>query len=159
MSSPTKAKRKTTGSSVPDANSAKARNTGVSNVTEPATEQKAIADQLWHAGTMSGEIDFQIADCSLVATRWYWWGKPESLIGRLFLSEKRLPIINVFRIEDGRIVEIWNHRHDIDMPITWIFVLQGLGVGLLIALVPLIWALRLRRRLKRHQREARRAAS
>jgi hypothetical protein len=25
-----------------------------------------------------------------------------------------LPIINVFRLRDGKILEIWNHRHDTD---------------------------------------------
>lgn len=122
---------------------------GRKNVTEPAVQQKDIADRFWSNGTMSGEIDFQIANCNMVATRWQWWGKPETLIGRLFLNEKRIPIINVFRIEDGQIVEIWNHRHDIDTPRTWLFVFQGLAVGLLIALALLVWALLLKRKLKR----------
>lgn len=124
---------------------------GRKGVTEPAVEQKNIADRLWRNGTMHGEVDFQIANCDVVATRWHWWGEPRTLFGRLLMSEKRIPIINVFRIEEGQIVEIWNHRHDIDTPRTWIFVFQGLAAGLLIALLPLIWALRLRRKLKREQ--------
>jgi len=55
----------------------------------------------------------------------------------------------VFRFEDGRIVEIWNHRHDIDTGMARLLTLQGLGLGLLVALIPLIWALLLRRRVRR----------
>jgi len=69
--------------------------------------------------------------------------------GRLLIGETQIPIINVFRFENGKIVEIWNHRHDIDTGKTKVFVVRGLGIGLLIALVPLVWALLLRRKLKR----------
>jgi hypothetical protein len=63
-----------------------------------------------------------------------------------------LPIINVFRLRDGKIVEIWNHRHDIDTGQTMRFTFQGLAVGLGIALLPTAYALRLRRRLRRVSR-------
>jgi hypothetical protein len=43
----------------------------------------------------------------------------------------RFPIINVFRFEDGKIVEVWNHRHDIDSFQTIRFKARGLAVGLL----------------------------
>ena len=46
-------------------------------------------------------------------------------------------------------MEIWNHRHDIDTGFTRIYFLQGLALGLLIALVPGVYAWRLRRRLAR----------
>lgn len=60
-----------------------------------------------------------------------------------------IPIINVFRINnDGKIVEIWNHRHDIDTPQTMKFTIKGLLLGLLIALIPTIIAFRLKRKLK-----------
>ncbi len=119
------------------------------NATEPAIEQKNIADFFWDNGEMSGQIDFQVAEGDLVATRWSWRYEPTTLLGRILKGRDDLPIINVFRFEDGKIVELWNHRHDIDTGMTLMFKLQGLAIGLLIALVPLIWAIRLRRRLRR----------
>ena len=117
--------------------------------TEEGVVQKEIADFFWENGNMSGEIDYQLADGDLVATRWYWDYEPSSLLGRFLVGDIRIPIINVFRLnEEGKVVEIWNHRHDIDTNRTNIFVLKGLGIGLLIALIPLIWALRLRKKLR-----------
>lgn len=122
---------------------------GVKGVTEPAVAQKEIADFFWDNADLSGNIQFQIADCNLVATRWTLVPTPTTLFGHVFVGNQEIPIINVFRFEEGRIVEFWNHRHDIDTPQTLPFVLKGLAIGLLIALVPLVYALRLRRRLKR----------
>ena len=118
------------------------------NAIEPAIEQKHTADFFWANGNMSGKIDFQIADRDLVATRWTWQYEPTTLLGRIIKGRDQLPIINVFRFEDGKIVELWNHRHDIDTGMTLRFTIQGLLFGLLIAVIPLIWAISLRRRLK-----------
>lgn len=118
------------------------------NVTEPAVEQKHIADFFWENGIMSGSINYQVAEGDLVATRWTLDYEPKTLLGRVLLGRDSLPIINVFRFEDGKIVEIWNHRHDVDTGQTLRFVLQGLLLGLLIGLIPLAWAFNLRRRLK-----------
>ncbi len=123
------------------------------NVTEPAIEQKEIADFFWANGELSGQIDYQIAEGDLVATRWSANFEPTTPVGRLLIGKGKIPIINVFRFEDGKIVEVWNHRHDIDTPQTMKFVLKGLLIGLLLALIPLVWALRLRRRLKQSTRE------
>jgi len=121
-------------------------------VTEPAVEQKNIADFFWANGELSGVIDYQIAEGDLVATRWRARLEPRTLLGRILLAEGELPIINVFRFRDGKIVEIWNHRHDIDTGQTLRFTLQGLAVGLGIALLPTAYALVLRRRLRRAAR-------
>ena len=119
------------------------------NVTEPAVEQKRIADFFWKNGEMSGHIDYQIAEGDLVATRWQLEYEPTTMLGHILLDDDHpLPIINVFRFENGKIVELWNHRHDIDTGRTWRFVLKGFATGLLVALIPLIWAIRLRRKLK-----------
>ncbi len=53
-----------------------------------------------------------------------------------------------YTIKDGKIVEVWNHRHDIDTPQTLKFTIQGLIAGLILALIPTIIALRLRKRLR-----------
>lgn len=103
-------------------------------VTEPAVEQKNIADFLHSQGDMTGSIDFQIAEGDLVATRWQWRMQPKSLMFRLMGGREQIPIINVFRFEDGKIVEIWNHRHDIDTGVANFKFVAGVGVGLGIAL-------------------------
>lgn len=116
-------------------------------VTEPAIEQKNIADKFWENGELNGEIDYQIAEGDLIATRWHASFTPNTLLGKVYGMEK-LAIINVFRIKDGKIVEIWNHRHDIETNQTIRFVIKGLLIGLFIAFIPTIIAIRLRRKLK-----------
>lgn len=120
-------------------------------VTESAVEQKNIADFFWKNVEIESKFDYQIAEGDLVATRWTaHMTKPKTLLGRFFLQTKKpIPIINVFRIKDGKIVELWNHRHDIDTGQTLKFVFQGLFIGLAIALIPLIWAIRLRSKLRK----------
>tara|TARA_R110002073_G_scaffold4213_1_gene27870 strand:- start:3740 stop:4291 length:552 start_codon:yes stop_codon:yes gene_type:complete len=117
------------------------------DLTEPAIEQKNIADMFWANGELSGTIDYQIAEGDLVATRWQASLKPNTLFGKV-LAMKKLAIINVFRIKDGKIVEIWNHRHDIETSQTLEFVVKGLLIGLVIALIPTFIAFRLRRKLR-----------
>lgn len=103
-------------------------------VTEPAIEQKRIADFLHSQGEMTGSIDFQIAEGDLVATRWQWKMEPTSVFFRMMGGSDQIPIINVFRFQDGKIVEIWNHRHDIDSLQGNIPFVKGLGIGLVFAL-------------------------
>ncbi len=123
------------------------------NGVEPAITQKEIADFFWENGEMSGEIEFQLTNEDMVATRWIWHYRPSTLLGRFFVGEVDLPIINVFRIREGKIVEIWNHRHDIDTNRTNMYLLKGLLYGLLIAMVPLFWAIFLRRKLRRMRKQ------
>lgn len=122
-------------------------------VMEPAIEQKIIADRFWEGGKWDSKIDYQIAEGDLVATRWTADYKPESFMAKIMFGSGKIPIINVFRIEDGKIVEIWNHRHDIDTNLTLKFVFKGLLIGLLIALIPTIIAVRLKRKLKKATNE------
>lgn len=108
------------------------------NATEPASEQKEIADFFWQNGTMTGKIDYQIAEGDLVATRWQWDFKPESWTFKALGGRSPIPIINVFRFENGKIVEIWNHRHDIDTGFANLLVVKGFLIGLVPALFLLI---------------------
>ena len=118
-------------------------------ITEPAIEQKNIADFFWKNGEFQSEIDYQIAEGDLVATRWTGSFKGNTLFGRIALeTDQPISIINVFRIKDDKIVEFWNHRHDIDTPQTLKFTIKGLIVGLIIALIPTFIALRLRKKLR-----------
>ncbi|MEM9671293.1 MAG: ester cyclase [Bacteroidota bacterium] len=116
------------------------------NSQEVAIEQKKIADLFWENGKLNGQIDFQIADGNLVATRWTGKFEPKTLVGRIFIGEGEVPIINVFRIEDGKIVEFWNHRHDIDTNQTLKYSFRGFLLGLLFALVTVFLVSRLRRK-------------
>ena len=118
-------------------------------VVEPAIEQKNIADFFWKNGQFDSKIDYQIAEGDMVATRWTGSFKATTLFGRIFLENKEpISIINVFRIKDGKIAELWNHRHDIETPQTLKFTIKGLIIGLIIALLPTIIALRLRKKLR-----------
>ena len=119
-------------------------------VTEPAVEQKNIADFFWKNGEFDCKIDYQIAEGDLVATRWTGSFKGKTLFGRIALENKKpISIINVFRIKNGKIVELWNHRHDIDTPQTLKFTLKGFFIGLLIALIPTFFVFRLKKKLRR----------
>ena len=118
-------------------------------VSEPAIEQKNIADFFWKNGKFDCKIDYQIAEGDMVATRWTGSFQAKTLFGRIFLENKEpISIINVFRIKDGKIVELWNHRHDIETPQTLKFTIKGLIIGLIIALLPTIAALRLRKKVR-----------
>lgn len=129
------------------------------NLTEPAVQQKDIADFFHSKGRMTGSIDFQIAEGDLVATRWQWVFEPTSILFRLMGGRDTIPIINVFRFEDGRIVEVWNHRHDIDTGRGNIPFVKGLAIGLLFALVGWGTAFFLWRRGRREERPEGGAAS
>lgn len=113
---------------------------------ESAEEQKKIADFFWERGSMTGSIDYQIAEGDLVATRWQWHFEPSVWWMKLLGGREQIPIINVFRFRDGRIVEIWNHRHDIDTGMGNFLFVKGVGVGLAPSLVLLVLLLTIRRR-------------
>jgi predicted SnoaL-like aldol condensation-catalyzing enzyme len=120
--------------------------------TEPAEEQKRIADFFWQNGEMTGRIDYQIAEGDLVATRWHWEFKPKTWWMRALGGQERIPIINVFRFRDGKIVEIWNHRHDIDTAQGTMLFVGGLFVGLVPAPILAVLALLLWRKLRGQQK-------
>lgn len=64
-----------------------------------------------------------------------------------------IPIINVFRFKDGKIVEFWNHRHDIDIGFASNLVrLQGFAGGMLSSLLVAFAARIWRRRRSRTNR-------
>ena len=57
-------------------------------LTEPAIEQKNIADMFWQNGELNGKIDYQIAEGDLVATRWQASLKPNTFFGKILGMEK-----------------------------------------------------------------------
>lgn len=125
-------------------------------VTEPAVEQKNIAEFFWQNGEMTGEIDYQIAEGDLVATRWHWRFKSDNwMMTALNLgSEQEIPIINVLQIKDGKIVEFWNHRHDIDTAVANFKFVYGFAAGMIPTIVLLVICLILWRRIRRLRKSA-----
>lgn len=119
------------------------------NSMEQASEQKDIAQFFWDRGTMTGTIDYQIAEGDLVATRWQWYFEPNVWWMKILGGREHIPIINVFRIRDGKIVEVWNHRHDIDTGQANFIFLKGLVVGLMPSLALLVLLVVLWRRSRR----------
>lgn len=87
-------------------------------VTEAAVMQKEIADRFHGFGELSGEIDYQIAEGDKVATRWFISLRPSPQALEMGMTPvDQVAIINVFRFNaEGKIVEIWNHRHDVELP-------------------------------------------
>ena len=87
-------------------------------VTEPAIKQKEIADVFHSFGDLTGEIDYQIAEGDKVATRWFVKLDPTEAAQQIGMTKvDGVAIINVFRFNaEGKIVEIWNHRHDVELP-------------------------------------------
>lgn len=85
---------------------------------EPAVEQKNIADLFHGFGKMTGKIDYQIAEGDKVATRWWIYLEPNEQAQAMGVTPvDGVAIINVFRFnDDGKIVEVWNHRHDVELP-------------------------------------------
>lgn len=81
---------------------------------EPAAEQKEIAGWFWRHGAMGGHIEWQMADGDKVATRWIWTFHPTVWWTRIAIGDLQIAIVNIMRFENGRVVEIWNHRLDID---------------------------------------------
>ncbi|GGY53702.1 hypothetical protein GCM10007148_23760 [Parvularcula lutaonensis] len=67
---------------------------------------------------MTGKIDYQVAEDDMVVNRWTMSFEPNEQGEAMgMFAVKDVPIINVFRFNDeGKIVEIWNHRHDVDLP-------------------------------------------
>ena len=61
---------------------------------------------------------------------------------KLLGGREQIPIINVFRFRDGKIVEIWNHRHDIDTGRANFIFVKGLLIGMLpsLALFGYAWS-------------------
>lgn len=107
------------------------------SVREPAAEQKEIAGFFWRNGEMSGQIQFQVAQGEYVATRWIWNFRLKVWWMRLLSGDVSIPIVNIMRFEDGKVVEIWNHRHDIDAagPRFKLTFLMGFITGLFLWLV------------------------
>ena len=120
-------------------------------VIESADEQKQRAGFWNQNGTMISTFGYQLAEGDLVATYHEWEFRPNTLWMKVLgLGVRRqIPIINVFRFQDGKIVEMWNHRHDVDSYYGSLVFLKGLGVGLIPSLILAVVAFVLWRKLRK----------
>jgi steroid delta-isomerase-like uncharacterized protein len=83
----------------------------------PDGQKRIAADFRAAFPDLAFDVDFLLAEGDLVAGRWTasgthlgsWGGQQPS--GR----RMRLSAVNVFRFEDGKVVELWNHRDDLGL--------------------------------------------
>ena len=63
------------------------------------------------------DIDFLLADGEYVVGRWTASGTHEGAWAGVEPTGRRMTFsaVNVFRFEDGKVVEIWNHRDDLGL--------------------------------------------
>jgi len=77
----------------------------------------AATVQKWRAAfsDLALAVDFMLAEGDLVAVRWTITARHTGLFAGVPASNApiRFSGVNIFRIEQGRIAEIWNHRDDL----------------------------------------------
>ncbi|HBY58809.1 MAG TPA: hypothetical protein DEH78_03245 [Solibacterales bacterium] len=84
------------------------------NSSETPEMQKQVAKSFLDNGAVGGTVDFVFAEGDRVAVRWQWTYKSRVWWQRILGGDIANAVVTVLRFENGRIVEIWNHRHDID---------------------------------------------
>lgn len=100
----------------------------------PRASQKELARQQSRTG--SARIDFQLASGDHVTTRWFWKTRLDGWWERLVSGRDsvEIPIVQIFRFnQEGRVVEVWNHRDDLgvqeQMRLTGLYYFEGVLFG------------------------------
>ena len=62
-------------------------------------------------------VEFMIAEAGMVVARWTIQGTHRGAWGGIPPTGKRVSFtgVNIFRITEGKVVEIWNHRDDLGL--------------------------------------------
>jgi len=90
------------------------------------------------------DFDVIMADSNMIAVRWTSRGNPAGIPGFLrLLVGKSGPVVatgvNIYRLRDGRVVELWNNRDDLtiqrEMGVFRWYGAGGLLTGILITLI------------------------
>jgi steroid delta-isomerase-like uncharacterized protein len=83
----------------------------------PAGQSKIAAEFRAAFPDLHMEVDLMIAEGDLVAARWTTDGtNTRSWAGEAPTGRRaRFSGVNIFRISDGKVVELWNHRDDLGL--------------------------------------------
>ena len=83
----------------------------------PAGQKKIAADFRAAFPDVRNTVDLMVAEGDLVAARWTTTGTHTGPWGEVAPTGKaaRFAGVNIFRIRDGRVVELWNHRDDLGL--------------------------------------------
>jgi len=89
----------------------------------PEGQKKIAADFRAAFPDLQTEIDFMVEEGEFVVSRWTAEGTHTGAWAGIGPTGKRIRFcgVNIFRIRNGKIVELWNHRDDLG-------VMQQLGV-------------------------------
>ena len=62
-------------------------------------------------------VEFMVAEADMVVARWMMRGTHRGAWGGIPPTGKRMSFagVNIFRISEGKVVEIWNHRDDLGL--------------------------------------------
>jgi predicted ester cyclase len=126
-------------------------NARLSGGAESSEEQKKIVEGVRSLlSEYSFTPEYLVAEGDKVAARWTIKGKPKGLINLISADQFEVSGANIFRLADGKVVEIWNHRDDLgvqqQLGISKVQYALGFLTGLVLSGV--IWQTRkLRRRL------------
>jgi steroid delta-isomerase-like uncharacterized protein len=86
-------------------------------LTGPAGQKKIAADFRAAFPDLRQTIDLIVAEGDLVVARWTMEGTNTGPWGGVAPTDKHAKIagVNIFRIANGKVVELWNHRDDLGM--------------------------------------------
>jgi len=89
----------------------------------PEGQKRIAADFRGAFPDLHTKIDLVVAEANMVVVRWTTEGTHTGQWGNVSPTGKRARFsgVNIFRIENGKVVELWNHRDDLGL-------MQQLGV-------------------------------
>jgi steroid delta-isomerase-like uncharacterized protein len=81
----------------------------------PAGQKRIAADLRAAFPDLHMQVDVVLADGDLVAARWTTSGTHLGRWGSVEATGRRVRFsgVNIFRFQDGRVAELWNHRDDL----------------------------------------------
>jgi steroid delta-isomerase-like uncharacterized protein len=97
----------------------------------PAGQAKIAGDFRAAFPDLTMQVDLLLAEGDLVAARWTTEGTNTGPWGGRTPTGQRAHFsgVNIFRFEDGKVVELWNHRDDLGL-------MQQIGAGIYAGAVP-----------------------
>jgi steroid delta-isomerase-like uncharacterized protein len=85
----------------------------------PGPEGQKLVAGMFHAAfpDVHLSVQFMVAEADMVVARWTMEGTHQGAWGSIPPTGKRMSFagINIFRLSEGTVVEIWNHRDDLGL--------------------------------------------